>query len=147
MAVGKQQHGVTVHRPEAAQHITSGIGQRYQPVLIALGVADMHTPAHGIDIADLQAKPLTETQPHAVDGEVEDPLAESLSGGEQPCGLFDGNDIGQALGLGWLDQIDIDPRFVEHMGIEELEPVEIELDRTPGVGRKQIGEIVRELLL
>lgn len=36
--------------------------------------------------------------------------------------------------------------LVEHIGLIELAPIEIELDRAPGVGLQQIGEIVGELL-
>jgi hypothetical protein len=146
MAVGKQQHTVTVHRPEAAQYIACGIGQRHQAVLIALGIADMHPFAHRIDITDLKSEPLAEAQAQAVDGKVENTIAELFGGLEDSASLLDGNDIGQALGLGWLDQIDIDPGVTEHMGVVELEPVEIELDRAPRVGREQIRKIIGQLL-
>jgi hypothetical protein len=141
MAVGKQQHGITVHRPEAAQHIACGIGQRHQAILMALGIADMHPFAHRIDITDLKSQPLAEAQAQAVDGKVEDPIAELLGSLEDSANLLDSDDVGQALSLGWLDQIDIDPRLVEYVGVVELETVEIELDRAPGVGREQIGKL------
>lgn len=54
--------------------------------------------------------------------------------------------IAAPIGLGQFDQIDIGPESVEHMGVVELEPVEIELDRVPVVGVQQIGKVVGELL-
>jgi hypothetical protein len=106
----------------------------------------MHPFAHRIDITDLKSQPLAETQARAVDGKVENPIAELLGGLEDSASLLDSHDIGQALGLGRLDQIDLDPWLVEYMGVVELEPVEIELDRAPGVGREQIGKIIGQLL-
>ena len=94
VTVGKQQYGVAVHRPEAAQYIARGIRQRHQPVLIAFGVPDMHAPTHRIDVADLQTQALTEAQAQTVDSEVEDSVTESLRGREQSPSLLDGNDIG-----------------------------------------------------
>ncbi len=146
MAVGKQQHGIAVHRPEAAQHIACGIGQGHQTVLIALGIADMHPFAHRIDITDLKSQPLAEAQAHTVDGEEKDPIAEFAGLPKDPAGFLDSDDIGQALGLGRFDQVDVDPGLAEHVSVVELEPVEIELDRAPGVGREQIGKMVGQLL-
>ncbi len=54
MAIGKQQHGVTVYRPEAAQHIPRGIRQGYKTVFIALGIADMDALTFGIEIGHFQ---------------------------------------------------------------------------------------------
>jgi hypothetical protein len=38
------------------------------------------------------------------------------------------------------------PGFAQHMGIIELEAVQIEFDAAPGVRRQQIGEIIGQLL-
>jgi hypothetical protein len=54
--------------------------------------------------------------------------------------FLDGKDIGQALGLWWFDQLDVRPGLVQHMGVEELSPVEVELDRAPGMRIEQIAK-------
>src|SRR4030067_783477 len=40
-----------------------------------------------------------------------------------------------------------DTRFAPDVRVVELQPVQIELDRTPGVRCHQVGEVVRQLLL
>jgi hypothetical protein len=97
---------VTMELPEAAQQIQRRIRQRHEAILIALGIADMHAAALGIDIAHLQPQAFTEAQAEAVEGEIEDPVTEGMGGLEEPPGLFDGDDVRQTLGLGRLDEIE-----------------------------------------
>ena len=39
------------------------------------------------------------------------------------------------------------PGFAQHMEVEELQAIEIELDATPGMGVQEIGEVVGQLSL
>jgi hypothetical protein len=49
--------------PEATQQCQCGRRQRHQAILVALGIAYVHTLTFGVDIADLQSQTLAETQP------------------------------------------------------------------------------------
>ena len=60
--------------------------------------------------------------------------------------LLDGDDIGKALGSERFNEVDTGPGFIEHVGIVELESVEIELNHAPGVGVEKIRKIISELL-
>lgn len=102
--------------------------------------------ARRIDIAHLQAQAFAQTQAETVEGEIKHPLTQPLGGEKQPLDLLDGDDIRQALGLGRFDQVEVDPGLVQDMGIVELETVEVEFDRTPGMALQQIGEVVGQLL-
>jgi hypothetical protein len=73
-------------------------------------------------------------------------VTQPLGGEKQTLGLLDGDDIWQALGLGRFNQVDVDPGFVQDVGIVELEAVEVEFDRTPGMALQQIGEVIGQLL-
>ena len=54
VAVGEQQFGMAVQRPEAPQGIERRLRQGYKTIPVALGVPDVHSPAFGIDVADLE---------------------------------------------------------------------------------------------
>jgi hypothetical protein len=54
MAIGEQQHGVTMHRPETAQQIQRRIRQGYKTVFIALGVTNMDALTFCIEVTHLQ---------------------------------------------------------------------------------------------
>ena len=56
-----------MHLPVTAQHRQGGGGQRHETVPVALGIADVHTLARRVDIADLQPQPFAEPQAHAVE--------------------------------------------------------------------------------
>ena len=94
LAIGKQQHRVTMGLPETAQQRQRRLRQRNQTVLIALGIADMHAPALGIDIAHLQAQAFTESQAKTVEGDKEDPVTEGAGRQEEALGFLNGDDIG-----------------------------------------------------
>ena len=111
----------------------SGLRQRDEAIPIAFGVADMHAPACHIDVADLKPQSFAQAQSQAVEGEVEHPVTDDAGGCEQPPGLVDRDDVRQALGPGWLDQTGRDPGLAQDMRVVELQPVQVELDRTPGV--------------
>src|SRR3990172_10378589 len=96
---------------------------------------------------DLTPSSFAQAQSQAVEREVEHPVTDHAGGGEQPLGLLDRDDVRQALGLRGLDQTGRHPRFAQDVRVVELQPVQIELDRTPGVRCHQVGEVVRQLLL
>jgi hypothetical protein len=50
VAIGKEQHRIAMHLPEAAQQIQRRCRQRYETVLVAFRIADMDTLTSGIDI-------------------------------------------------------------------------------------------------
>jgi hypothetical protein len=93
----------------------------------------MHALAGRVDIADLQAQTFTEAQAEAVGGEVEDPVAQRARGLEHILGLVHRENIGQALRLRRFDQVHMQPGLVQDVGVEELQPIQIELDRAPGM--------------
>jgi hypothetical protein len=146
-AVGEEQFGVAVRLPETAQHRERGLRQRHQAVAVALGVAHLHAHALGVDIGHRERKALAQPQAETVEGEVEHPIAQHPGGQKQPLRLIDRDDVGQALRLGRLDQVGHCPRLLEHMRGEELQAVEVELDRAPRVGADEVAEILGELRL
>jgi len=76
MPVGEQQHGMTMHRPEAAQQIQRPVRQGYKTVFVALGVTYMDALTLCIEIPHLQTQSFTESQAEAIDSEIEDPVAQ-----------------------------------------------------------------------
>ncbi len=125
-----------MHRPEAAQQMQGGLRQRHKTILVALGIADVHAAARGIDVADPEPQAFAQAQPQAIEGEVEHPIAEHARGGEDALGFGEGDDIRQALTFGRLDQAGRHPRFLQDMLGVELQAVQIEFDRAPGVRRQ-----------
>lgn len=73
---GEQQRRIAMHFPETPQQIQSRVRQRHEPVFVALGIADVHALALRIEVAHLESKPFSRAQPQAVDGEIENPVAE-----------------------------------------------------------------------
>jgi len=65
---------------------------------------------------------------------------------KQAVGFINRHDIRQADRFGRFDQINILPGFTQDMPIEKLKPVQIQLDRAPGMGAEQLGEIIQQLL-
>lgn len=61
-------------------------------------------------------------------------------------GLLYRDNIRQVPDLWRLDQADTSPRFMQYMGIEEFEAVQIELNGTPGVRLQQFREVIGQLL-
>jgi hypothetical protein len=59
---GKEQRGMTMSFPELAQEQERAPGQRDIPIVVALAGADVQEHALGIDVADLQPKPLAQAQ-------------------------------------------------------------------------------------
>lgn len=61
--------------------------------------------------------------------------------------MLDANDIGQALGSRGFDQLRCHPGLTQHVGVVELQPLQIELHGAPGVRGDEFGEILPELIL
>ena len=144
-AIREQQLRMAVHRPELAQNAQRRIGQRHQAVTVAFGVADVHAAPCAIDIADLQGQALAKAQAQAVQHKIKHPVAQGAGGSKQGLRLCDGDDIGQASRLGWLDKMGHAPGFAQHMQGVELQTVEVEFDGAPGVRGYEVAEVVGEL--
>ena len=131
--------------PETAQQRQCCRWQRHQAILIALGIAYVHTLTFGVDIADLQSQALAETEAQAIDGEVENPVTERVRCQKQTLGFLNGDDIRQTLSPWRFDQIQRRPGLVQNVGVEEFERVQVEFNGAPGMGLQQIGEILEQL--
>lgn len=70
---------------------------------------------------------------------------EHAGGGNDLLDFADGDEVGQALALGRLDQAGGDPGLLQSMGVEKLEAIQVELDGTPGVRGDEVGEVASEL--
>lgn len=136
-----------MHRLEAAQELKGCLGQRYEAIPVAFGVAYMDAGARGVDVADLQPQPFAQTQAEAVEGKEEYAVAENTGGGKDAPGLFDGDDVRQALTLGRFDQAGRNPGFLQDVLGVELQAVEVEFDCGSGMCAQQLGEVVRPLRL
>ena len=104
MAIGEEQDGVAMHLPEAAQVLMGRLRQRDEAVLVALGVSLMHARPRGVDV----------DRRHAPRG------AAHARGGDDPPGLLDGDDIGQALDPRWLDEPRRHPGLTQDVLVVEL---------------------------
>jgi len=143
---GEEKAGMLVHGPELPQHLQGLVGQRHQPVLVALGITNMDPHVARVDVADSEPDALAKAQAHAVAGKEEDLVAQDPGRGKQLPHLLDGENIRDSGCLGRLDQGDVLPRFAQHLGVEELQAVEVELDRTPGMRVQKFREIVEQLV-
>ena len=124
VAVGKQEFGMAVGLPEPAQHQKRRLRQWHEAIPVALGVAYLYAPAVGIDVAHLEGQPLAQAQTEAIEGEVEDSVAEHPGGQKQALRFVDRDDVRQTLRLRRFDQVWHGPGFLEHVQGEEFEAVE-----------------------
>ncbi|WP_324547382.1 hypothetical protein [Accumulibacter sp.] len=95
--MGKPQNGMAVARPESAQEWVSGRRQRHQPILLALGIADMHTLARAVDVGDRPPQAFAEAQAETVGREEENAVTEPLRREKDPLALLDRDDVRPAL--------------------------------------------------
>jgi hypothetical protein len=137
---------VTVGLPPPPQQQQQRLGDRHVAVLVALAAADVDAHAPGIDVADRKREPLAQAQPGAVEQDEEDPVAQLAHRGEQAVHLRAREHIRQALRARRLDHPLPVPGPVEDVAIDELETAAVDVDRAPGVGLQQIGEIDPQLL-
>ena len=112
--VWKEKTWMAVNRPEISQNLQCFFRQWDQPVLVALGVANMDSHGNGIDIADLKGNPLAKAQAQRVDSEKKDLIAQLACGGDQLMELLDGQDIRDPGGLWRLDQGNVLPGFFQN---------------------------------
>lgn len=66
-----------MYGPEAPQELKRRLWQRHKVILVALGIANVHAGACGIDVAELQPQAFAQTQSQAVEGEEEHAVAEN----------------------------------------------------------------------
>ncbi len=118
--IREQQQRIAMHAPVALQQAMGCLGQGHEAIAVALGIAHMHPSAHRIDIAHLKPQAFAQAKAQAVEGEEENPVARHAGGGEQLLGLLDGDDVGEALDLGRLDQRGRHAGFAQDMGVVEL---------------------------
>ena len=93
VAIGKQEYGVVMHGPEAAQDRVGGLRQRNETVPVAFGVANVYASAFRIDIANLQPQPFAQPQSQTVEREVEHTVTDYAGRGEQALRLVDRDDV------------------------------------------------------
>ena len=91
----------------------------------------MNPHCRGINITGGEPDSLPKAQPHAVYGEEKDLIAGDGGGGKELLELIVTQDIWNACVLWRLDQGKITPGSVKDASIEELQAVQIQLDRTP----------------
>ena len=60
LAIGEEQFRVAVELPELAQGGERRRGQRYQPIAVAFGIADVHPLALGINVAHRERQPFAQ---------------------------------------------------------------------------------------
>ena len=144
--VREEQARVLVGLPPLAQHSQQRLCDRHIPILIALAAPNVDAHALPVDIPHLQRQPLSKAQSGAVEGHEEYSVAQFVDRAEQTLGLLPGEHIRQALYPRRLDDIDPIPGSVQDMAIEELQTTAVQLDRAPGVGFEQIGEVRAQLL-
>ena len=85
--------------PETTQQIQGRRRQRHQPILVALGIADMHPLAFGIDITHLQSQAFAQAQAKTVEREKEYPVTERAGRREKLPSLFHGHECPANVGL------------------------------------------------
>ncbi len=134
-----------VNGPELPQHPQGFVRQRHQPVLVAFGITNMDPHVVCVDVADSEPDAFAKAQAHAVGGEEEDFVAQDPGCGKQLPHLFGGKNIGDSGYPGRFDQRDILPGFVQYPGVEELQAIQVELDRAPGVRVQEFREIIEQL--
>ena len=105
----------------------------------------MYPHPFAVDIADLEVQGFAQAQAHAINGEDIGLVAQLPGGVDDPLDLRRGEDIRQWFVLGWLDDGHPLPILIEHVLVEELQPVAIHLDRAPGVTFHQGVKALLEL--
>jgi hypothetical protein len=79
---GEEKPGILMHGPELPQHPQGFVWQRHQPVLVALGVANMNPHVARVDVTNSELDALAQAQAHAVAGKEEDLVAQNPGRGK-----------------------------------------------------------------
>ena len=120
--------GMPVNGPEIFQDTQCIFRQRHQSVLVALGVTNMNPHVYGVYIANRQLDPFAKTEPHAVDSEEKDFIAQPVGCCKKPVHLLDGQDIRNPGRFWRFDQRNIVPGFIQYPGVKEFQAIQIEFD-------------------
>src|ERR1017187_10343852 len=88
---------MAVESPVAAQFLIQGGGQRHDPVLVALAVANKELVLAAFDVVDSQPETFAQTQPAAVDELERSTIAAQADVGEQVVDLLAGEHGGQRV--------------------------------------------------
>ena len=129
----EQPPRVTMPAPQRPQCLVGQIGQRHQPILVALAAMGMHLSIGAVDVAHLQRQGFPETQAHRVGDQQEYPIAQLTSGADQLFYLGASENIQEGLGSGCLDEIEPGPVAFEYMFSEALQAIAVDLHGAPGV--------------
>ncbi len=139
--IGKQPAGVAMLAPQSAQCLIRQIGQRDETILMALAAPDMYLFALTVDIAHLQRQGLSEAQAHRIGYQQKGPVAQLACRTDQLFNLSDGESIGEGMNFGGFYDLYPLPVAFKDMLPEELEPITVNLDGTPGMGVNQFGKV------
>jgi hypothetical protein len=158
---GEEKARMAVGFPKLTQELQGALGQGDVAVAIALARADVQEHAARVNVADLQAQPLPQTQAAGVDGDKADPMVEQGNQAQDAAHLGGGEDYGQLeLGVGAGQIQFVWPGAVEGFLPEELDGADglgaglagdllvgLEMDAVLAqvLGRKKIGGLAEEL--
>ena len=91
----------------------------------------MHPHVVGINVVDCKIDGLAESEPHAVGGKEENPVVNDPGRGKQLIDLVNRENVGDSPDLWLSDERNMLPCLLQNMGVEELQAIEIKLDRIP----------------
>ena len=86
----KEPDGIAMSFPERAQMLQGARGQGHVTVAIAFAGADVQEHPPGIDVADLQMQPFTQTQAARIKSDERDSLVQGGGAGEDEADLLGG---------------------------------------------------------
>jgi hypothetical protein len=146
---GKEQRGMVVGFPLLAQQLQSALGQRNVTVLVAFARADVQEHPRGINVADLQLEPFTQTQATGVDGGETNALIQQGDASQHAACLRGRKDDGQfELSIG-ADECDLGgPGLAESFLPEEFDGAERLGGSLAGdlLDRLEMDEVLAQLL-
>ena len=142
----KQQPGMTMSPPVAAERGERQFGQDDVAVLLALAESDVDSMLLGVDVLDLERESLSQAKAHAVGTKEEGLVAVLASGVEKRRDLGIADDIRQGSNVLRAHDPRALPGLLEGVLEEERQPREIEPHRAPRM-RLDEGEEVLVVLL
>ena len=117
---GKQQPGMAVTAPEAAQRLQGHCRQGDIAILAALAITDVHTPLAAIDISDLQSQTLCNPKAQAIDHQQKDPVAQLAHRVDQEMNFLPSWNVRQRAHTRGTDNLDPFHLPPQHIAVEEL---------------------------